>query len=342
MLKRAILLVGGPLAAVVVTVATAALLAGDLPDPIASHWNLGGEPDGRTPLWPFVAAIVVAQLLAWGALAWQERSRGRRGLRLTAAPFAWGAIAFLVALALVVLAANADAADWRAADEVGPLAVLIALAAAALGALAGWALERGRPLVEPGAGGAGAAAGARTGGAAAGARTGGAAGAGGAAGGAPAVALAPGERAVWSRGLVSRPLAAVAIALGVALVVAGAVSGGGWLLALGGVAAALAAGTLAEIVVTIDRRGVTIAYGPFGWPRQTVPLADVARAEPTRIDPWRVGGWGYRKVPTRPGVTAVVLRGGDGLRIVRADGRELLVTIPDAAAGAALLEALRD
>lgn len=317
MLKRAILLLGGPLAALVVTVATAALLAGELPDPIATHWNGGGEPDGHAPLWAFVLPLAGVQLAAWGALLWQARVRHGGGLRLTVAPYAWAAIAFLTAIALIVVAANDGAADWRAAGEVGPLSVLAALAAGALGAVAGWALERGRPVAEVGATGA--------------------------ADGVEAVALEPGQRVVWSRGLVSRPAIAGTVVLGAAFVVAGIVAGGagGWALAAGGVVAALAASALTEIVATVDARGLTIAFGPLGWPRQTVALEQIARAEATTIDPLRVGGWGYRKVPRRPGVSAVVLRGGEGIRVVRADGSELLVTIPDAARGAALLEALR-
>jgi hypothetical protein len=97
---------------------------------------------------------------------------------------------------------------------------------------------------------------------------------------------------------------------------------------------------VSEVATTVDRRGLTIACGPLGWPRHTVPLADIASAERTDIDPWRVGGWGLRKVPTRPGATAIVVRAGDGIRVLRRDGRELLVTVPDAATGAALLNDL--
>jgi hypothetical protein len=263
------------------------------------------------------------QLAAWAALLWQARVRGGSGLRLTVAPYAWAAIAFLTAIALVVLIANDGAADWRAADDAGLLSVLAVLAAGALGAVGGWALERGRPVAEIGADGA--------------------AGAAGSAGAAGAVALEQGQRVVWSRGLVSRPAIAGTVVLGAAFAIAGFVAGGagGWALALGGVVVALAASALTEIVATVDARGLTIAFGPLGWPRQTVALEQIARAEPTTIDPLRVGGWGYRKVPRRPGVSAVVLRGGEGIRVVRADGGELLVTIPDAARGAALLEALR-
>jgi hypothetical protein len=99
----------------------------------------------------------------------------------------------------------------------------------------------------------------------------------------------------------------------------------------------VAIGTVSELTATVDARGLTLAHGPFARPRWTVPLAEVAAAEPTDIDPWRVGGWGVRKVPGRRGATAVVVRGGPGLRVIRTDGRELLVTVPDAEAAAGLL-----
>jgi hypothetical protein len=334
MLKRAILLVAGPLAALLVTVVTALLLAGDLPDPIATHWGTSGEPDGHMPLPVFLVAVVAAEAVAWGALLWQARARGRDGLQLTVAPYAWATIAFVAALALITLAANAEAADWRAADEVGLLSVAIALGVGALAGLTGWALERRRPLgtgvAEIGGAGAGAASGAGA--------------AGVDAGGAGASArLAPGERAVWSRSLVSRPAAAGAVVLLAGFVVAGLLTGGGtgWLLVGAGLVVAASAGTLSEIVATVDARGLTIAYGPFGWPRKRVALDQIAHADTLVVEPLKYGGWGYRKVPRRAGVTAVVLRRGEGLRVVSRDGRELIVTIDDAAAGAALLEALR-
>lgn len=333
MLKRAILLVAGPLTALLVTVVTALLLAGDLPDPIATHWGTNGEPDGHMPLALFLVAVVVAEAVAWGVLLWQAHARGRDGLQLTVAPYVWGTLAFVAALTLITVAANADAPGWRDADEVGLLSIAIALAAGALAGLAGWALERGRPLGTgvaeigggAGAGGAGAVAGGVGAGAGAAAR------------------LAPGERAVWSRSLVSRPAAVGSVLLLAGFVVAGLLTGGGtgWLLVAAGLFAAVTTGTLSEIVATADARGLTVAFGPFGWPRKRVALDRIAHADTLVVEPLKYGGWGYRKVPRRGGVTAVVLRRGEGLRVVRDDGRELIVTIDDAAAGAALLEALR-
>ena len=49
------------------------------------------------------------------------------------------------------------------------------------------------------------------------------------------------------------------------------------------------------------------------------------------------GGWGYRGSRTAFGRAAVVLRGGDAIRLRLTGGSEFAVTVDDAAAGAALL-----
>jgi hypothetical protein len=52
------------------------------------------------------------------------------------------------------------------------------------------------------------------------------------------------------------------------------------------------------------------------------------------------GGWGYR-VGT-DGTVGIVVRTGEGLRIRRTGDRSLVVTVDDAATGAALLNTLAD
>lgn len=318
MLKRTILLAVGPLVALAVAVAVPLLHAGRLPGEIATHWGLGGRPDDATSLTVFVLGVALACLITWAALLWQARSRAADGTQLTAGPYAWAALAFVAGLVVVTTIANVDAATWREAEEVGVIAVLPVLALSALAGLAAHLLERDRPVALPADGDADAVA----------------------SGAAAGVELRPGERAVWTRGLVSRPAAIAAVVTGLLLVVAGVLVGGatGWVLVALGVLAGLVLSTITEIVATVDERGLTIAYGPFGWPRQTVPLAEISRAETTVVDPWRVGGWGYRA--RGRGRTAIVIRGGEGVRVVRTDGRELLVTVPDAARAASLLTAL--
>lgn len=310
-MKRLILVLVGPLVALAALVLAA--VTSDLPDPIATHWNASGQPDGHTPAWAFFGATALLFVLAWAVLALEARRRGPAGPRVTAAPAVWATLAFLAAIAVLTADANAGAADWRAAGELTLSMLLLVVGVSAVAGFVAWALERGRPVAPE-----------RT------VHT------------VAPVALAEGEQAVWTRALSSRPAAVGCGVVGGGIAVAGLLLGGGarWPMVAGGVVVAVVLSSLSEIVATVDARGLTIAYGPLGWPRQTVPLADVASAERTEIDPLSVGGWGYRKVPKRPGTTAVVLRGGEGLRVVRRDGRVLLVTIPDAATAAGLLVAL--
>jgi hypothetical protein len=307
MLRRRIVLLAPALALLAVVLA-ALVLADRLPEPLATHWSFAGEPDRTGALATTTAIFAAGVAIAWAALLGQAASR-ERGLRLTAAAWAWGVAAFLAALHVTLLGANLDASTWRDA-RLPAWAALGAVALGAAAALVAHALERTRPVARVPA-----------------------------AGDAPRLGLRAGERAVWSARVRARG-AAIAPALVAVGSLAAAVVTGVWWLAPVGLLVGLAAGTVSEIAATVDRRGLTIAYGPLGWPRQTVPLDDVASAERTDIDPWRVGGWGIRKVPGRAGATAIVVRGGDGIRIRRMDGRELLVTVPDAGTAAALLNEL--
>jgi hypothetical protein len=49
------------------------------------------------------------------------------------------------------------------------------------------------------------------------------------------------------------------------------------------------------------------------------------------------GGWGYR---IRPGVHAIVTRGGESLRLVREGKADLVLTVDDAQAGAGLINTM--
>jgi len=307
MLKRRIVLAAPGLALLAVLVPTL-LLADRLPDPLASHWSFSGEADSSMGLTPLTAFVAVAVSAAWALLVRQAVARGSE-LRLTVAPWVWGAVTFAAGLQLTTLAANVDVADWRAA-ELPAWALVATFAATALAAVAAHLLEREHPVslvtasVQR-----------------------------------PTVGLRSGERAVWSARVQGRWALAGAAVIGVGLIAAALASGNWWLAAIGALAA-LAAATVSEIVATVDQRGLTIAYGPLGWPRQHVPLEDIAEAEQIDIDPWRVGGWGVRKVPRRPGATAVVIRAGEGIQVRRRDGRDLLVTVPDAGTAAGLLNDL--
>ncbi len=96
--------------------------------------------------------------------------------------------------------------------------------------------------------------------------------------------------------------------------------------------------TLLEWTVTVDARGLT-ARGAGGLVTQHVPLDEVERATAIHIDPLRQwGGWGVRTA--LDGSTGVIVRTGEGIEVHRTGGRRFVVSIHDAAQGAALLNAL--
>jgi hypothetical protein len=84
-----------------------------------------------------------------------------------------------------------------------------------------------------------------------------------------------------------------------------------------------------------------VAYGPLGLPRQRVPLSRIRGARAIHVTPLRHGGWGYRGSLLVFGRAAIVVRGGDGIRVDCDRGR-LVITIDDADTAAGLLNDLVD
>ncbi|MFE5484190.1 DUF1648 domain-containing protein [Streptomyces sp. NPDC056527] len=275
-----------------------------LPDPLATHFSPSGHADGWTGLAAF-ALISSVLLLALGA-GWVAlvRRRALWGAWLTA-----GAMGTLLVL---LVRDNLDAA--RAADVVSPLVNLtVAAGVGGVAALVGWALAR---LVPEEAGGE-----------------------------RPAreqdehvetLPLSPGEVAGWSRGTGSRPmtvLGAVLVAAGPALLLLAP-----WPVGIVVCAAGALVLVLAQVRVTVDRRGLTLRPALAPWPRVRVPLDEVASASAREIDALaEFGGWGYR---VRAHRTGMVMRSGEGLVVRRDGGREFAVTVPDARTAAALLNTL--
>lgn len=86
--------------------------------------------------------------------------------------------------------------------------------------------------------------------------------------------------------------------------------------------------------VTVSREGF-VARGAFGIPRFRIPLAEIESVRMARVDAFsQFGGWGLRWAPGR---TGIILRSGDAVEVTRRNGRALVVTVADAAAGVALL-----
>ena len=81
-----------------------------------------------------------------------------------------------------------------------------------------------------------------------------------------------------------------------------------------------------------------IEYGPFRWPRQRVPLADIEAVEVTSIRPREWGGWGMRGAP-KGAKRAIVLRRGPGIELALREGRKLAISLDDPERAADLLRA---
>ncbi|MBO3084539.1 DUF1648 domain-containing protein [Cellulomonas fengjieae] len=298
-----------PLAVAAVPFVAARAWASQLPDPVAVHFGPDG-PDGFSSLagalWPGAIATVVLAAACWAvAFFWGRTAMVRR----IGVATALGLAAFLATLLVGTLSLQrglADAADVVGVDPMITLALCVGLGVAALGA---WLAPGDAPLptTDP----------------------------------VPARAamldLAPDESAAWVTHAESRVAlvlggsgAALMLVLGVALSIP----------ALPVTAVLLAAVVLSStwFTVTVDRRGLTVRSA-VGWPRLSVPLDEVVQAAAVTVSPFaEFGGWGYRV--GQGGRVGVVLRTGEGLQVERSGGRSFVVTVDDAATGAALLNTL--
>lgn len=273
---------------------------GDLPNPMATHWDLGGKPNGSMA--PMLLLVVLAVLYV--AIYWAvSRVLARTPYEapsFIAGLFGLGALLAGVSWRSVV--ANRDKATWEAADGVGIAEVGLVVVGALFLGYVGWQLAGGRSVPRTPASEA-----------------------------MPALGIDQPTAAVWSsrgNGRVLQLVGAILIVIGLAT--------WGWstfvLIVLGLVVLAFA-----EVRVTVGQRGVVVSLGWLGIPTWTVPMNAISRAEVEHVQPMAYGGWGYR---LRPGVRAVVTRGGEALRLVREDKADLVLTVDDAPTGAGLLNSL--
>jgi Protein of unknown function (DUF1648) len=283
-----------------------------LPEPMATHWALSGEPNDSQPR---VAALLVMAALAGVpaivAFAITRRVPRRRGELVLGLGIAAYMGCMGAACAIPTIVCNLDAASWREARPLalGWLAAMIgvpALVAVAVGRLA----RRLESLPDN------------------------------APAGRPSVGLGATERALWS-GTASNPWFAV---MAVGQVVGGLAA----LLLLPPLVPAivvvtgLVVGLFAVVRVRVDGGGVLVAYGPLGFPRQRVPLARIRGARTIDVVPLRHGGWGYRGSLIAFRRAAIVVRGGAGIELDCGDRGHLVITVDDAATAAGLVNDLVD
>lgn len=281
-----------------------------LPEPVAVHWGPSGIVDRTGSLAELLVPMAVITGLSLLVLAAFSVLTGRQAItrRLTLG-LAVGLSALFAGMTLASVVVQVDVAT--AADAASPDGWLVAsiLAAVVLGAAAG-ALAGADPALPA---------------------------TGALAEGAPVADLPEGQRAVWVRGV-----AGLGTTVTWVVVAAGAVGGVAlWLLGDTLVPLVIALPLLVLVLtmttwqVQVDARGLT-ARGTFGWPRIHVPAGEIERADVTTVRPFpEFGGWGLRTNVS--GTVGVVIRSGEAIAVERSGGRHLVVTVDDAASGAALL-----
>jgi hypothetical protein len=301
-------------------VAVPATLWSRLPSRVTDHWTLAGTANGTAPrLVPFVTlgvlAIVGIGLIAFGWAA--PRKAGlARGRAAGGAPATAGAALIAVGLFLMavetasvmmVTVVNLGGGGLRSAS-VGPAGLVGPFGGAALlAAFGGYLLRR--------YGGLGATD-----------------------DGEPraSLGLRAGERAVWTGRARSRWAWPAAVLLIVVGVIVGAAAAQ-WTPAI--VLLVIGVTTLAftSVRVTVAARGITVGYGPLGLRLTRIPLRRIASAVALEQASF---SFGYRGNLFMLGAAAVVVRRGPALRLTLGDGKTFLVTVDDAATGAALLNDL--
>jgi hypothetical protein len=296
-----------PLLATITVAAMPLLVWSRLPDPVAIHWGLDGRPDGSAPLaLDVVLMAVLTALITFLPLISAARGDRRTARMMLALSAGMGA--FFVVLRWRTIELNLDVVAWTEAGSLSLLDVALLFVIAAPVAWVGWTLGGKHPdpprpqrSILP-------------------------------------VTLPPDGRLVW----VGHQAWSVARVLGPSLVAAGGVVTairvapeslvvGGTLVLVG-----ILLWWFTSITVAVGPVGLKVRFGPLGWPAIRVPLARIERVELEDVEPLAYGGWGYRVVP---GVRAVVIRRGVGLRIGRQGRPDLVVTVDDAATAAGLLAA---
>jgi hypothetical protein len=321
----AVALVCGIEAALLATmVAVPAVLWSRLPRRLADHWTLGGTANGSAPrLVTFLALGVIAVPGAALFLAgWFAGRRGGRAGRPRPGRAAAGtAVAltalgvFLTAIAtgtvLLVSVVNLGGRGLRS-DSVGPGAMpLLVCGSALVTAFAGLVLRR--------YGGFGAADGGAT---------------------LASLGLRAGERAAWSgraRAVWALPAGAVLVAAGVLTLALASALPGHWDLGVVLLVAGAMMCGFTSVRVTVATRGVSVAYGVLGLRLTRIPLSRIASAAAIEL---RSFSFGYRGSLLMFGSAAAILRRGPALRLTLRDGKTFIVTVDDAATGAALLNDL--
>ncbi|MFA5565282.1 MAG: hypothetical protein WDA77_05065 [Acidimicrobiia bacterium] len=292
--------------------------AHELPNPVANHWGASGKPDGTGTWQGSITGIVLvtALMCAIGTVIGVSLGRWAATRRLAVFVSMWSAIALPWFVAGGLWQQRGLANALEAPDVYRPMWMAFTLAAVVAGIVAALIpADAPLPATEPLPPEASRAS------------------------------LEPHElaNASWTEVIVMpgfHPLAGGGIVATILLALMAT-----WrTLAIASVAAlTLAALTLLLVAmgrwtVTINAHGL-VASPFFGRPRTRIPLNEIISAEVTTVKPFQeFGGWGYRV--GRGGTVGIVIRRGKALKVHRSGQRDLIITIDNAAAGAALLNTL--
>ncbi|QAY74785.1 DUF1648 domain-containing protein [Agromyces protaetiae] len=290
-----------------------------MPARIATHFAADGTPNAfATPVQAVVIyAVTSLALVALLAGLTYAMSRVSKQADASSArpdarsrPLAVITLGTTIAITVVVLALTAAQLDGR---EPGvpfiPLAILVGYA---FGGVAGWlawlALPKPAPREAPTA--------------------------------TPAIPVAAGERAVWTAS--ARTSWALWLLVGVAFAAAAVPlfldpSNGGWIVSLVLLVVVGLLATTTAIRATVDARGFAVRTA-FGLPLARVPLGEVVSAAAVEVTATEFGGWGFRF--DADGRRGIILRSGPAIEVERRSSPPLVVTVPDAETGAALLNGL--
>ncbi|MCL1870286.1 MAG: DUF1648 domain-containing protein [Promicromonosporaceae bacterium] len=284
----------------------------ELPSTVASHWGSDGHPNGFSSLGTYVAVLVVTGVLCvagFSAICWFW-GHAAMTRRMVGASSVWIG-AFLAVITVGSLWNQRGLTDAAHASDHGgvvALAILVPLVPAVVAAL----LVPGDPRIA-------ATAPVRV--------------------DAARTPLAPSERAVWLRRVRGGPGLVVGV-VAIAVTAAAAVLTHLWPLLVVPVLLTALLASFTEFEVRVDASGLHVR-SLLGWPRTFVPADEVLAASTTTVNAFaEFGGWGWRV--GRGGRIGIVPRSGEALLVERTGGRSLVVTVDDAATGAALLNTLAD
>ncbi|MEV4276401.1 hypothetical protein [Actinoplanes xinjiangensis] len=285
-----------------------------LPDPLPSHWDFAGRVDDTTGVDAMVTMLLVVAAVPLVAALVTVLAPGLRGRARRAVIGIAGAVtAGTAAIWLMTVALSLDVATAAEVPSPSWHIMVLLLGAAGWGALVARAC--GTVPEEPAATGPPPADLAR-------------------------LDLAPGQRAVWSETPPMPRAAWIALVPLLVIAVVLAVGVNAW------VAAPLLVGAVAVLLMmrtrfTVDARGVTVGFGPWGRPRVRIPMREIVSAAPTTVHVFEWGGWGYRYSLDGRG-RGLILRGGPGVRLELSSGRCFVATVRDPETVSALVNSLLD